>query len=92
MNGHQPTGNKPFSDYIIFLKTKYYCYTSWYLPTLKFCTFLVNNTYMTEDIMASVEKLWKLIIWVAEILETIFPEAHVFKRAKRFVVGFDPVW
>lgn len=47
---------------------------------------------MTENIMASVEKLWELIIWVAEILETVFPESHVFKGAKRFVVGLDPVW
>lgn len=40
------------------------------------------NTYMTENIMASVEKFWELIIWVAEIFETIFPEPHVFKGAK----------
>lgn len=34
---------------------------------------------MTEDIMASVELLWELIIWVKKIFKTVFPQSHFFE-------------
>lgn len=48
-------------------------------------------SYMTEDIMASVEQSRELIVRVHEIFEAIFPQSHVFEIAERFLITFDPV-
>lgn len=47
--------------------------------------------YMTENVVASVELFRKLVVWIVEILEAVFPETHFFKAAKRFIVRFDPI-
>ena len=48
-------------------------------------------TYMTEDIMASIEQSRELIVRVHEIFEAIFPQSHIFEIAERFLVTFDPI-
>lgn len=47
--------------------------------------------FLREYMVAAVELLVELIVWIAELLEAIFPEAHVFKVAERFLVRLYPV-
>lgn len=46
---------------------------------------------MTENIVASIERLRELIVGIGKIFETILPQTHVLEGAKRFVVRFDPI-
>ena len=50
-----------------------------------------HATYMTEDVVTTVEFLWELIVRIVEVLEAIFPEAHVLEATERTLVGFNPV-
>mgnify|MGYP003429139565 CR=1 FL=1 len=46
---------------------------------------------MTKNIVTSIEEARKLIVWVDEIFETIFPQSHVFEAAERFVIALNPI-
>lgn len=49
------------------------------------------SSYVTENVMASVELARELIVRIAEVLEAVLPQAHVAEFAERLVVRFDPV-
>lgn len=34
------------------------------------------STYMTENVMATVEFFRKLIIWIIEVFEAVLPQSH----------------
>lgn len=48
-------------------------------------------TYMAENIVTSIEFARELIVRIIEVLETVFPQTHVFEAAEWFIVRFDPV-
>jgi len=60
--------------------------------TQSFTLFKTNHvSYMAEYIMASIEQSRELIVRIHEILKAIFPQAHIFEIAERFLITFDPV-
>lgn len=46
---------------------------------------------MAENVVATVKQSRELIIWISEIFEAIFPQAHVFEAAEGLIVAFNPV-
>ncbi len=46
---------------------------------------------VAENTSTAVEDFVKLVVRITKVTETILPNAHVFERTERFIVGWNPV-